>query len=102
MFSVVHFENTKKSEVRKSESPKLHPPELFAKLGRKIGVKKGGLLRFYLQELWNFRTFALSIGTMELERRAPKICFQAWQNFLPAQSVKKKSQMETKWNQNKN
>ena len=51
MFSVVHFENTKKSEVRKSESPKLHPPELFAKLGRKIGVKKGGLLRFYLQEL---------------------------------------------------
>jgi len=45
------FENTKKSEVRKSESPKLHPPELFAKLGRKIGVKKGGLLRFYLQEL---------------------------------------------------
>ena len=26
---------------------------------------------------------------MELERRATKICFQAWQNFLPAQSVKK-------------
>ena len=33
---------------------------------------------------------------MELERRATKICFQAWQNFLPAQRVKKKSQMETK------
>jgi len=25
---------------------------------------------------------------MELGRRAPKICFQAWQSFLPAQSVK--------------
>ena len=25
---------------------------------------------------------------MEFERRATKICFQAWQNFLPAQSVK--------------
>ena len=36
-----------------------------------------------------YRTFALSKGTIELERRAPKICFQAWQNLLPAQSVKK-------------
>ena len=26
---------------------------------------------------------------MELERRATKIRFQAWQNFLPAQRVKK-------------
>ena len=26
---------------------------------------------------------------MELERRATKICFQAWQDFLPAQRVKK-------------
>ena len=25
---------------------------------------------------------------MEFERRATKICFQAWQNFLLAQSVK--------------
>jgi hypothetical protein len=49
-----------------------------------------------------FRTFALSIGTMEFGRRAPKICFQAWQNLRPAQSVKKKSRMETKENQNKN
>ena len=32
----------------------------------------------------------------ELERRATKICFQAWQNFLPAQSVKRKSRKETK------
>jgi len=36
-----------------------------------------------------YRTFALSKGTMEFERRAPRICFQAWQNLLPAQSVKK-------------
>jgi len=26
---------------------------------------------------------------MEFERRAPKICFQAWQNLLSAQSAKK-------------
>jgi len=26
---------------------------------------------------------------MELERRAPKICFQTWKNLLPAQSAKK-------------
>jgi len=26
---------------------------------------------------------------MEFGRRAPKICFQAWQNLRPAQSVKK-------------
>ncbi len=36
-----------------------------------------------------YRTFALSKGTMEFGRRAPRICFQAWQNLLPAQSVKK-------------
>ena len=78
------------------------PYDFSAFLGWKIGVKKGGLLRFYLQELWNFRTFALSIRTMEFGRRAQKICFQAWQNFLPAQSVKKKSWMETRRDQNKN
>ena len=27
-------------------------------------------------------------GTMEFERRAPKIISQAWKNLLPAQSVK--------------
>ena len=30
-----------------------------------------------LESLRKFRTFALSIGTMDFERRAPKICFQA-------------------------
>ena len=52
---------------------------------------------FIRRPQWKCFTFALSIRTMELERRATKICFQAWQNFLPAQSVKRKSRIETKW-----
>ena len=34
-------------------------------------------------------TFALSKGTMEFGRRAPKYFSQAWKNLLPAQSAKK-------------
>ena len=39
---------------------------------------------------------------MDFGRRAPKISFQAWQNFLPAQSAKKKSRMETEFNPSPN
>jgi hypothetical protein len=35
---------------------------------------------------------------MNLERKAQKICYQAWENLLPAQSVKMKSRMEKKGN----
>ena len=53
---LVLFENTKKSKSPKSKTTLL---DLFAKLGWKIGAKKGGLLPNYLFWLWNFITFAL-------------------------------------------
>ena len=45
---------------------------------------------------WKIRTFALSMRVWENARRAPKICFQAWQILRPAQRVKTGARMT--WN----